>query len=94
MTLRECEDKLLALADEAMAIYRQYNPKGEGLQINIYKNRVNIEDAFRDADEKLISKLDNFDEACSLNVMRCTNGDIARTDFWRETYKSFRRVTE
>ena len=86
MTLRECEDKLLALADEAMAIYREYNPTGTDLNISIYKNRVNIEDGFRDENDRMLSRLENFDAACSLDVMRCSNGEIARTDYWRKAY--------
>lgn len=86
MTLRECEDKLLALADEAMAIYREYNPRGNDLFINISGRRVNIEDGLRDENNLLLSRIENFDAACSLDVMRCSNGEIARTDYWRKAY--------
>lgn len=68
MTVRECEDRLLALTDEIKRIYNEYNPAGDYLMITISDRRVSIKDRF---------------DCSSIHVSVMKDG-IIRTEDWNE----------
>ena len=47
MTRRECEDKLLELAEQMYAVYKEYNPSGDMLTMSAFANgHIGINDAY------------------------------------------------
>lgn len=55
MTRQECEKKMLALAEQMRAVYMQYNPAGDFLNmIADQSGYICIDDTFFNADNKII----------------------------------------
>lgn len=86
MTRNECEDKLLALADEMEKVYREYQPKGEMLHVAIHMNEfTHITAPKYDEDGEMVPLVNNnFDNAMYLYVTRRRDVHIMRTSEWGE----------
>lgn len=55
MTRRECEKKLMELAEQMREVYLTYNPVGDLLSLSVHGNGfININDAFFDSEHQLI----------------------------------------
>lgn len=55
MTRKECEAKLLALAEQMYAVYKEYNHSGDFLSMIADKNGyIGVDDAYFNADGKII----------------------------------------
>ena len=75
MTRQECERKLIELAEQAMQIYRQYNPNGE--EISIYRHRdgyISVSDITLDPDTQEIS-------CWTLEGVKNADGEIYSMDY-------------
>ena len=56
MTRKECEAKLLALAEQMYAVYKEYNPSGDFLSmIADNDGYISVDDAYFNADGKIIN---------------------------------------
>ena len=71
MTRKECEDKLLALSDEIMRVYQEYNPNGEYLMITINADRTDIKDRF---------------DGRSIKVSQVKDAHVIRTEDWERIF--------
>lgn len=59
MTRAECEKKLLDLAEQAMKVYREYNPDGSGIMLHSYDQYIAIYDVLdTDADVEVSHSID------------------------------------
>lgn len=85
MTRRDCEDRLLELAEEMERVYSTFDPAGKKLFVTISEGRINIEDE-RTAD------CFGPDEKVSIRLFRSSKGEVARTFFWTQIFKR-REVT-
>lgn len=55
MTRRECEKKLLALAEQMYAVYREYNPSGDFLSMIADKDGyISVSDCYFNSERKII----------------------------------------
>jgi hypothetical protein len=60
MTRKECEDKLLDMAQQMYEVYKEYNPSGEMLSVTAFANGyININDAFFSDNEVVLDANDN-----------------------------------
>lgn len=64
MTRKECEAKLLALAEQMYAVYKEYNPSGDFLSMIADNGYINVDDCYFDTDRVII---------------RDANGDVFKT---------------
>lgn len=75
MTRRECETKLLALAEEMRRVYMEYNPAGDYLSmISDVDGYTSVSDCFFYGDKVINSA----DESVfhTVDVVRYSNGDL------------------
>ena len=79
MTLKECEDRLIALVEEIERVYHEFNPDGDRLLISLKDKRFNIRDGFDDR---------------RIDISRSHNGAISRTDEMKMLYQSFAGAKE
>ena len=84
MTRNECEDKLLALADEMEKVFLEYAPEGESLNVAIHTNGfTHITAPKYDEDgEMMLLEGNKFDDARWLYVTRRRDINVMRTDEW------------
>lgn len=76
MTRLECELKLIELAAEMYAVYKEYNPAADYLNVVADKGGyICIEDAFFNADNKIIRDV-HGNAFSTVNVTRYKDGDI------------------
>lgn len=55
MTRRECEAKLLSLAEQMRAVYMEYNPAGDFLSVIIDADGyINVDDCYFNQDRKIV----------------------------------------
>lgn len=60
MTRNECEAKLLALAEQMYAVYKEYNHSGDFLSMIANKDGyISVDDAYFNADGKIINDANN-----------------------------------
>ena len=56
MTRKECEKKLLALAEQMYAVYKEYNPSGDFLSMIADKDGyISVDDCYFNAERKIIN---------------------------------------
>lgn len=94
MTRKECEDRLLSLAQEAQRVYREFNPNGTHLSITVLKDVISIEDYLKDANGNYPSIIGNFDAGKSIDVMHSSGYGTTRTDYWRGVYNDMKKDKE
>lgn len=77
MTRRECEDKLLAMAEQMRDVFLEYNPSGEQMAVTIGGNGyISIRDTYFTGVERDIV-LDVHDRIFeSVNITRFSDGHI------------------
>lgn len=79
MSLRECESKLLALAEQMRDVYREYHPEDEWLSMSVINNQLCISgygmsDGHADVEKKI------------LDVVKFEDGHVRDTEYWRAAY--------
>ena len=94
MTTRECEDRLLALADEMLRVYKEYTPAGDCLTVSIMDGVVSIDDRLKNEAGDYTSVTNGFDRSATIYVHRNKDGDVSRTDFWRRIWNDINRGRE
>ena len=73
MTRRECEDKLLELAEQMYAVYKEYNPSGDMLSVSAFANGcIGIHDAYFSGDEVIKDANDCVFK--TVDAVKYTNG--------------------
>ena len=92
MTRNECEDKLLALADEMEKVFLEYAPGGESLNVAIHTNGfIHITAPKYDDDGEIVPLEGNdFDNARLLYVTLRHDINLMRTDEWRKVMDGVR----
>lgn len=69
MTRQECEMKMLLLAEQMYATYKEYNPSGDFLSMIADKNGyISVDDAYFNADGKIINDANGY----AFKTVECT----------------------
>ena len=80
MTQKECETKLLELAEEMERVYKTFDPTGKKLYITISDGRINIED------DRYIESLEDG-KKYGIKIFRSSKGEVARSFFLDMIFK-------
>lgn len=76
MTRKECEAKLLALAEQMYAVYKEYNHSGDFLSMIANKDGyICVDDAYFNADGKIIDDV-NGNAFKTVDCAKYTDGSI------------------